>query len=221
METFDGRLVSPFTMILSGPSGSGKSRFIRDLLARSDQLITSKPDYVVYCHGTAIAPVEEFGRHLVNEFREGLLTYEEMQQLAAKHKHGNGCMIIIDDMLDAVEGTLVRDLFTRIARHENVSVLFVTQNTFLKSPNYRTKSLNTNYVVLFRNFRDRTPLRAFAQQYMPENTRFITDVYQDVMKTMYGHLFIDLRQETDNRIRIRSSVLQEPVTVYLPALRYK
>lgn len=219
METHDARLVTPFSMVLSGPPGSGKSQFIVNMLTRANQIMTKKPDYVVYCHGTVTS--DDFRRGLVNEFRQGVPSYEDIQTLTRRYKHGNGCMIIIDDLLDAVETPVVRDLFTKISRHDNVSVIFVTQNTFLKSPNYRTISLNTNYYVFFRNFRDRTPLRAFAQQYMPDNSKFILDVYNDVMKTPYGHLLIDLRQQTDNRLRVRSNALEEPITVYLPAPRYK
>ncbi len=96
-------------------------------------------------------------------------------------------MVIIDDLLDAVETSVVRDMFTKISRHEKLSVIFVTQNTFLNSPNYRTISRNTNYYVNFRNFRDKTQLRAFAQQYMPENSKFIMEVYNNVITAIRSH----------------------------------
>lgn len=212
METFDVRLQCPFSMILSGPSGSGKSEFIMTLLKKSNEILTSKPDFVLYCHG-ASQPTQT---NLIDKLYPGLPSRDEIMEMTAKYKYKNGSMIIIDDLLESTEGTLVRDLFTKIPRHEYITVLFVTQNTFLKSPNYRTMSLNTNYYVFFRNFRDRTPIRSFALQFMPENSNIVMGTFNDIMKIPHGHLLFDLKQTTKEIMRIRSNVLEEPMFVYVP-----
>ena len=47
----------------------------------------------------------------------------------------------------------VTALFTH-GRHEDVSVIFLTQNLFHKGKYTRDMSLNTDYMVLFKNVRD-------------------------------------------------------------------
>ena len=63
-------------------------------------------------------------------------------------------VIILDDMMDeATEDKRISNLFTR-GRHDNLSVIFLTQNLFHK--NQREISLNSDYMVIFKNPRDRT-----------------------------------------------------------------
>ncbi len=73
METHDARLVTPFKMVLAGPSGSRKSQFIIDMLTRAQQVMTQMPDHVVYCYGATVP--DNLGRHIIQEFRQGVPTY--------------------------------------------------------------------------------------------------------------------------------------------------
>ena len=63
-------------------------------------------------------------------------------------------LIILDDMMDnATQDKRVSQLFTR-GRHDNLSVIYLTQNLFHK--NQTEISLNSDYMVIFKNPRDKT-----------------------------------------------------------------
>ena len=80
-------------------------------------------------------------------------------------------LIILDDLM---ENTGNRDdvsaLFTH-GRHEDVSVVFLTQNLFHKGRYTRDISLNTNYMVLFKNVRNASIITHLGIQM--GNTKFL------------------------------------------------
>lgn len=54
------------------------------------------------------------------------------------------------------------DLFTEHVHHQNLSVLYILQNIFNNTKNYRTLSLNANDIVLFENPRDKVQVSHLA-----------------------------------------------------------
>ena len=61
---------------------------------------------------------------------------------------------------------LVENLFTN-GRHINLSVVFVSQNLFYMGKKCRTISLNSTYIVVFKNLRDQSQIRHLACQMFP------------------------------------------------------
>ena len=99
------------------------------------------------------------------EFYEGLPTnIEVMFDRSCKR---NIC--IIDNLMQSASGNqLVENLFT-YGRHLNLSVVFVSQNLFYTGKKCRTISLNSNYIVVFKNQRDQSQMRHLACQMFPSN----------------------------------------------------
>ena len=65
-------------------------------------------------------------------------------------------LIVIDEQMgEAVCHRLIWSLFTENIHHKNISVIYIVQNLFEKGGPHRTISLNTHYIVLFRNPRER------------------------------------------------------------------
>ena len=62
-------------------------------------------------------------------------------------------LLILDDLMSQVDDR-VENIFTKLSHHKSVSVLFLTQNLFFKSKQARTISLNSHYIVIFKNARD-------------------------------------------------------------------
>ena len=54
-------------------------------------------------------------------------------------------LLVHDDLLTVTDDRVV-DLFTKISRHRNLSVVYLTQNIFQK--NKQSISLNSHYLVL-------------------------------------------------------------------------
>lgn len=78
------------------------------------------------------------------------------------------------------------------------------------------KSLNSHYLILFKNVRDRLQItRLGSQMGMP---RVLTESFNDATRRNHGYLMIDLRNICEESIRLRTNILPDelPVIVYQP-----
>ena len=89
------------------------------------------------------------------EFREGL---PEVSSFDGKKR----TPIVMDDLMTRTDDRVV-DIFTKISHHRNLSVVYLTQTLFYKNKQTRTLSLNSHYIVLFKNTRVATQLANLAR----------------------------------------------------------
>ena len=85
----DVRLHSPSTIIIAGPTGSGKTRLLIDLISQADSICTHPPDEIVYFYGIWQKAFEEISGI---QFHKGFLDFEQ------EFAQGNGSnrWLIID-----------------------------------------------------------------------------------------------------------------------------
>lgn len=96
-------------------------------------------------------------------------------------------------------------------------MLFLTQNIFHNSKHTRTMSLNSHYIVLFKNPRDVGQVGVLGRQ-MFQNGKFLADAFRDATSRPYGYLLIDLKPNTDEQLRVRTNIFadESPQFVYVP-----
>ena len=157
-NTIDPRFIHPFTAIIAGPSGSGKSMFCMRLIRNARECIAPPPERIVYCY-SVYQPM--FDRYPNVEFVEGL---PDLNMFDGEKR----TLIIIDDLMHETN-EIVAKLFTKISHHKSVSVVYLTQNLFNNNKHNRTISLNTHYMILFKNVRDATQVHCLARQMFPKN----------------------------------------------------
>ena len=63
-------------------------------------------------------------------------------------------------------------LFTKGSHHLNLSVIFITQNLFYKGSQIRDVSLNSQYLILFKNRRDLSQIMHLGRQLYPRKINF-------------------------------------------------
>ena len=121
-------------------------------------------------------------------------------------------------MREASGSSVIIDLFTKGCHHKNLSVFFITQNIFYKGKNQRDLSLNSHYLVLFKNPRDKAQIRHLAQQMCPQNSKFLVEAFLDATEKPHGYLLIDLKQATPENYRFRTNIFphEGATTVYVP-----
>ena len=111
----------------------------------------------------------------------------------------------------------VSKIFTKDSHHRDISVLYLTQNLFHHSKQNRTMSLNVHYLVLFKNARDASQISHLAGQMYPGKSKFLIDAYRDATSIPFSYLLIDLKPDTDDKLRIRSNIFPgETHYVYSP-----
>ena len=121
----------------------------------------------------------------------------------------------MDDLLTSTDDRVV-DISTKISHHRNLLVVYLTQNLFYKNKQSRTLSLNSHYIVLFKNARDATQMANLARQMYPGKSTFMIEAFKNATSAQYGYLLMDLKQETDDKLRLRTDIFPGDVQyVYL------
>ena len=112
-----------------------------------------------------------------------------------------------DQMIDAGKDKRIVNLFTRGSHHRNLSVIYIVQNLFHQGKGSRSISLNSHYLVLFKNPRDKWQILTLAKQMHPGQTDFVLNQYEEAVKRPFGYLLIDLKTTTQDNCRLRTNVL--------------
>ena len=154
----DARWKHPFTCIIAGPTGCGKSTFVTRMLRHATAMIDPPPEQITWCYGEWQEAYATMDLSHVR-FEEGLPT-------AAMFDPTTRNLIVIDDLM-AETDERVTTLFTKKSHHRNTSVLYLVQNLFPKNKESRTISLNSQYMVVFKNPRDASQMTTLARQMYP------------------------------------------------------
>lgn len=200
-----------------GPSGSGKTFFTCQLLLNKKSF--RRPIKTIYWHtgvsegeaGLTLQTIKQLSNiKFVKGLPEGWIDKPKLDDV-----------IVIDDLFEEVNQDAVscNQLFTKIARHRGVTVIFLTQNLFHQGGKHRTRNLNTHYLVLFKNPRDRTVIDFVARQAFPHDRKFLMDAFNDVTKnTSHSYLFLDFTQDCPDDLRVQSDIFnaKQGVLVYKP-----
>ena len=109
------------------------------------------------------------------------------------------------------------ELFTKGSHHRNISLVLITQNLFHQGPSSRDISLNSKYIVVFKNPRDKTQIVHLARQVYPENISSFHKTYLEACKDPHTYLFLDLTQSINDLLRFRTKIFPgETCEVFAP-----
>ena len=134
-------------------SGSdGKTQFVFKLVQNVDVMVDPTPSRIVYCYGEY---QQLFRKYPLVTFHQGLPNIADFDG-------SEPVLLVIDDLMNEADES-VANLFTKGSHHRNVSVIFLVQNLFHKNKHVRTISLNSHYMVLFKNPRDASQFASLAR----------------------------------------------------------
>jgi hypothetical protein len=217
---WDIRLKTSFNCIISGPSGSGKTTWVKNLLTIGDQMFTKPPKKVfLFYQAMQDMYIEMENLQLIHELvnvKDNFPSLDEIYNMVNPYKDEGGSLIIFDDSMNSVNSDFEL-LFCNLSHHSNCSIIFLTQNLFFKDKSFRTMSLNSHYIVLMKNDRDKQQISILGKQISPFNSSFITSAYQEATKKAYDYILLDFSQETPPILRVRSHIFphQFPCTIYI------
>ena len=168
----DPKWKHPFTAIVAGPTGCGKTVFTLKFIDNAIEMIYPPPERVVWAYGLY---QDQFDEYANIQFHEGL---PKPDMFDGKQT----TLLIIDDLMSETDDTAT-EIFTRISHHKSVSVLYLTQDLFFKGKPNRTISLNTHYMVLFKNPRDATQDAVLDKQMYPNKSKILVEAFRDATST--------------------------------------
>lgn len=213
MFPFEG----PTTFSISGATGSGKTTWLFKVLSNKEELFLSNPPHtILYCYGVwqeLFAKAEDDIPSLT--FHEGLPSEDIINEISKNNKHN---IIILDDLMgDVVKNSNMELLFTRGSHHKKITVIYLNQNMFCQGKNARSISLNSHYLVLFRNLRDCSQIQKLGQQLYPGKGNLLVEAYKYCTQKPFGYLVIDLSPHSDEKYRLRTKIFPEEDTIILRA----
>ena len=94
--------------------------------------------------------------------------------------------------------------------HCNTSVIYLVQNLFPKNKESRTISLNSQYIVVFKNPRDVSQMTTLAKQMYPGRVKFVQEAFANATSTLYWYNLVALKQDTPEDLRLRNYRSWEP-----------
>ena len=192
----------PFTMIVAGPTGCGKTVFVNKMI-NSPTNFNVKFTEIIWC----FSEVESI------PYKKGVTFVEGLNNLDEKFD-GTPKLLIIDDLMHESNDKVVK-LFTKTSHHKNISVIFITQNLFHQSKYAREMALNSHYLIAFKNPRDKKQIEYLARQLFPENPKYVIDAYRQATLNPHGYLLFDLKQDTDENKRLKSDVFESHISVFV------
>ena len=200
------RLHHPFTCMVSGMTGCGKTTWVQRLLQHKAVTITPTPQRIVWCYSRWQPAYMEMIETVPEiEFVKGIPSSIEKDHYFDVNVRN---LIVIDDqMTTASNDKHIINLFTQGSHHRNLSVIYLVQNLFHQSKGNRDISLNCHYLVIFKNPRDQLQVLTLAKQMYPRQTEYFLQKYQEAVSRPFGYLFIDLKTTTPDDCRLRTNVL--------------
>jgi hypothetical protein len=195
----------PFTMLVVGPSGCGKTVFTTELLLNYRRLMADDVKFteIIWCYS-------EVGSIANNRLPN--VTYVE--GLPSEESYdGTPKLVVLDDLMHETNES-VSKLFTKISHHRNVSVIQLNQNIFPRNKSSRDISLNTNYLVVFKNLRDKSQIMHLARQVCPGNTKFFMKAFDEATERPHGYLLLDFRSEADKKKQFAADIFHPHTKVW-------
>lgn len=214
-EHVDVQFRHPFTMIVSGSTGSGKSEWIMKLLRNLDKVISIPIERIFYCYG-------ELNKNIMNLQRNGRIgnvpvtvyngvPSEEIVREKAKREK---ILIVLDDLVVGMRQQYLDILFTRGSHNWGVSVILVTQHLFNKE--LRVARNNCHYLVLMRNPAGALQIRTLATHLFPSKTAHFMEAYHDASSKNFGYLLVDMHPESPETLRLRTNIYEQSMVIYIP-----
>lgn len=226
----DARLKCPFNMQVCGPSQSGKSSFVLQLLKYQTELLEEPTSKVCwYSPHNFSSPelpfIESFQKlpwEIDEEDEDDNEREVEGLQSGGQRTHR---IIVLDDFgLETRDSKQLTNYFTKFSHHKNVSIIQVLQNMFWSGgggSEGRTRSLNTHYMVLMKQSRDQRQIRTLARQISQNNTQFnsFLEAYNAATSQRnYAYLLVSLHPRDHADLLLRANIFPteaQHTSVYL------
>ena len=191
----------PSSVIIAGPSGSGKSDLVEQWL-RYLNVFQVKPKTMVYAYDRWQPRFERMQKEDGIRFHRGL---PDSSHLTKWFGPTRGGVLVLDDLMEeGGQDKRVLDLFTKDSHHRNITVLYLTQDLFPPGKFSKTINRNVHYIVTFKNPRDQTGIRTILLQAFPDRWRQVLRLFNRVTSRPFGYLMLDVHPASDDRYRLWS-----------------
>ena len=183
------KLISPFSCMVAGCTGSGKSVLVLDWLKAPQHVFRENDREIYYFYGSTFQEsFKDPSLHHVR-FSSDIKLLTEL----ATTKHESRILIILDDLMCmTAQSAVILDLYTKGSHHFNIDIVNIVQNIFHngRGSTFITMKVNSQYFVI-KQFIDETKLRLLARA-VGVNHDELTAAYEDSLsKNRFAGVLID------------------------------
>ena len=198
---------SPTSVIISGPSGVGKTSLLIKIIKNSERMFEIPPMQIYYFYSIWQKKFDEIKSNNVI-FINSLPNSTDIEGMdSSSHK-----LIIIDDMqISAMNDPFIANLFSRDSHHRNITVFLILQNLYHQGKYSRDIALNAHYLIIFRNPRDQIQLKTLGRQI--GSSMKLMKSYEDATSEKFGYLLIDMSPASNPMYMFRSHILPSEYTI--------
>lgn len=137
----------PANCVVAGPSQSGKTSFIINLIKHRENLIEDCPKKIVLFYNEAL---QDKYKELVNEGVISALQGLPSEQFL--HESCGNSILIFDDLNHKSNNFDLSDLFRVFTHHNRSTILFLQHNLF--NTNFKEARNNAHVLILTSNFKN-------------------------------------------------------------------
>ena len=204
-EVCDSKLEKPFRLIVGGGSGSGKTEFVKKLVDRNH--FSSPFDKMLYCYPDYLdeAPVE-FDQ--IVEYQPGLLDLQYFSKIP------KNSLVILDDMMsECGQSDEIMKLFSVVARKRNLSIIFIVQNVYDRTKQFRNIRMNATGFILFKFYAATDVTQRLLRDL--SCTRYINRKQSEkIYSKNFAYILIDVHPKRQSEfVTIRTNIFDKNFTV--------
>ena len=208
------KFILPCRIILSGPSMSGKSQMILNIMKNYDNFFSEHVDYCIYFYPEQEG-LDESRQAYIKQLKEhipDLITVEGFPAMNRITRLAGKKMLLLDDMFHQLADNLdFVNLCTIGSHHGDISFFLTTQNMYWPSRHRLTIVRNCTDLILWQGILDKSQMYTLGRQLF-EDRHFLVSCFE-WLKKRYKHqykraLWIDLNclnHEMQDCMRVRAN----------------
>ena len=212
---YDLRFKTPSNYLLSGATQSGKTTWLRKFF--EFQPVTEPIQHLLYFYADEDVNHQYF-RALPNMSIKFIQNWpdslDELKDYLAKLPAKDHKAVVFDDLYNSMP-KYVSTLFTVVGSHYKTSFFLLAQTLF-GSPLLRQLSLNSKYIVLFKNARDKRVYSVLSSQIAPTRSHLLKQAFHQALEQPYSYIICDFDNAQREFLRYRSHIFPQewPLRIY-------
>ncbi len=218
-ETYNLRFARAASHLLVGPSASGKTWRVADILRLKNDIIEggSEVTNIVFFY-EVWQPIYQrlMNEGIVTKWIKGAPSNESFIDAVQPYANIGGSIVVIDDFEQNSAASDFSQIVRVTSRHMNASTFLLFQSLFPSQRFARAISLNVKYLHIHKNPRENAQIQYLARQLSPHSYKWIVEAYHEITRKPFSCMLIDLTQNRQNFLRYRSNYLpaEKPMKVW-------
>lgn len=197
-------LVTPFSMLISASTKSGKTELAKDIILNHFQLFDNPIHEVVWLYHKAANNEKEFSDlksrlNIPVSFIEGFQAEKIVDGTLFKTDKLK-CLVLDDVVVSALKSPVFIDLFTVLSHHQSIVVIAILQNLHADTASQRqimnNVIRNLSYLVLFPDRRNMNACKQIARSYFSGEEHRLIEPFKHLIekKERYTYMVVDFEE---------------------------